>query len=201
MKEKSNATLRRAASLRCRTDAAIARLGRAVACYQRGAITTAELLREASAAADRAGTLELSAAELAATGSFGRSVNRKVKACLLYTSGSPYKGAASCFHPRKAHDHRDGERYDQLLSRASAHRFSGIRRTADAGRETPSALFANVSRTLGPLRRRECRHGSILFGDLRSKSPSRRDWDSRDNGRGAWVFWAFIISLSWSQQQ
>ena len=80
MKEKSNATLRRAASLRCRTDAAIARLGRAVACYQRGAITTAELLEEASAAADRAGTLELSAAELAATGSFGRSVNRKVKA-------------------------------------------------------------------------------------------------------------------------
>ena len=78
MKEKSNATLRRAASLRCRTDAAIARLGRAVACYQRGAITTAELLREASAAADRACTLELSAAELAATGSFGRSVNRKV---------------------------------------------------------------------------------------------------------------------------
>lgn len=80
MKEKSNATLRRAASLRCRTDAAIARLGKAVACYQRGAITTAELLREASAAADRAGALELSAAELAATGSFGRSVNRKVKA-------------------------------------------------------------------------------------------------------------------------
>ena len=80
MKEKSNATLRRAASLRCRTDAAIARLGRAVACYQRGTITTAELLREASAAADRAGALELSAAELAATGSFGRSVNRKVKA-------------------------------------------------------------------------------------------------------------------------
>ena len=80
MKEKSNATLRRAASLRCRTDAAIARLGRAVACYQRGAITTAELLREASAAADRAGALELSAAELAATGSFGRSVNRKVEA-------------------------------------------------------------------------------------------------------------------------
>ena len=78
MKEKSNATLRRAASLRCRTDAAIARLGRAVACYQRGAITTAELLEEASAAADRANALELSAAELAATGSFGRSVNRKV---------------------------------------------------------------------------------------------------------------------------
>ena len=62
MKEKSNATLRRAASLRCRTDAAIARLGRAVACYQRGAITTVELLREASAAADRAGNLELSEA-------------------------------------------------------------------------------------------------------------------------------------------
>ena len=38
MKEKSNATLRRAASLRCRTDAAIARLGKAVACYQRGAM-------------------------------------------------------------------------------------------------------------------------------------------------------------------
>lgn len=80
MKEKSNATLRRAASLRCRTDAAIARLGRAVACYQRGAITTAELLEEASAAADRVNALELSAAELAATGSFGRSVNRKVEA-------------------------------------------------------------------------------------------------------------------------
>ena len=80
MKEKSNATLRRAASLRCRTDAAIARLGKAVACCQRGAITTAELLREASAAIDRASVLELSAAELAATGSFGRSVNRKVEA-------------------------------------------------------------------------------------------------------------------------
>ena len=80
MKEKSNATLRRAASLRCRTDAAIARLGRAVACYQRGAITAGELLREASDAADRAGNLELSEAELAATDSFGRSVNRKVKA-------------------------------------------------------------------------------------------------------------------------
>ena len=80
MKEKSNATLRRAASLRCRTDAAIARLGRAIAWYQKGAITTAELLREASAAADRAGTLELSAAELTATGGFGRSVNRKVEA-------------------------------------------------------------------------------------------------------------------------
>ena len=40
MKEKSNATLRRAASLRCRTDAAIARLGKAITCYQKGAITT-----------------------------------------------------------------------------------------------------------------------------------------------------------------
>ena len=78
MKEKSNATLRRAASLRCRTDAAIARLGKAIACYQRGAITTAELLREAGAAIDRANALELSTVELAATGSFSRSVNRKV---------------------------------------------------------------------------------------------------------------------------
>ena len=80
MKEKSNATLRRAASLRCRTDAAIARLGRAISCYERGSISAGELLREASDAADRAGALELSAAELAATGSFGRSVNRKVEA-------------------------------------------------------------------------------------------------------------------------
>ena len=97
MKEKSNATLRRAASLRCRTDAAIARLGRAVAFYQRGAITTAELLREASAAADRAGTLELSAAELAATGSFGRSVNRKVKAYRGYARiAMGFKSDAVC---------------------------------------------------------------------------------------------------------
>ena len=101
MKEKSNATLRRAASLRCRTDAAIARLGRAVACYQRGAITTAELLREASAAADRAGTLELSAAELAATGSFGRSVNRKVAdyrnyACTAARIAMGYQSNAEC---------------------------------------------------------------------------------------------------------
>ena len=36
MKEKSNATLRRAASLRCRTDAAIERLGRNISCYERG---------------------------------------------------------------------------------------------------------------------------------------------------------------------
>ena len=39
MKEKSNATLRRAASLRCRTDAAIERLGRNISCYERGYIT------------------------------------------------------------------------------------------------------------------------------------------------------------------
>ena len=78
MKEKSNATLRRAASLRCRTDAAIARLGRAIFYYERGSISAGELLEEASAAADRVNALELSAAELAATGSFGRSVNRKV---------------------------------------------------------------------------------------------------------------------------
>ena len=101
MKEKSNATLRRAASLRCRTDAAIDRMGRAVACYQRGAITTAELLREASAAADRAGTLELSAAELAATGSFGRSVNRKVAnyrnyACTAARIAMGFKSDAVC---------------------------------------------------------------------------------------------------------
>ena len=101
MKEKSNATLRHAASLRCRTDAAIARLGKAVACYQRGAITTAELLREASAAADRAGTLELSAAELAATGSFGRSVNRKVAdyrnyICTAARVAMGYKSNAEC---------------------------------------------------------------------------------------------------------
>ena len=101
MKEKSNATLRRAASLRCRTDAAIARLGRAVACCQRGAITTAELLEEASAAADRAGTLELSTAELAATGSFGRSVNRKVAdyrnyACTAARIAMGFKSDAVC---------------------------------------------------------------------------------------------------------
>ena len=101
MKEKSNATLRRAASLRCRTDAAIARLGRAVAWYQKGAITTAELLREASAAIDRASVLELSAAELAATGSFGRSVNRKVEAYRGYARTAAriamgFKSNAAC---------------------------------------------------------------------------------------------------------
>ena len=84
MKEKSNATLRRAASLHCRTDTAIDRLGKAISCYERGSITAGELLREASAAADRAGSLELSEVELAATGSFGRSVNRKVKAFRTY---------------------------------------------------------------------------------------------------------------------
>ena len=101
MKEKSNATLRRAASLRCRTDAAIDRMGRAVACYQRGAITTAELLREASAAIGRASVLELSAAELAATGSFGRSVNRKVAdyrnyACTAARIAMGYKSNTEC---------------------------------------------------------------------------------------------------------
>ena len=101
MKEKSNATLRRAASLRCRTDAAIERLGRNISCYERGYITAGELLREASAAADRAGTLELSAAELAATGSFGRSVNRKVAnyrnyACTAARIAMGYKSNAEC---------------------------------------------------------------------------------------------------------
>ena len=101
MKEKSNATLRRAASLRCRTDAAIARLGKGVTYYQMGAISTAELLREASAAADRAGALELNAAELAATGSFGRSVNRKVKAyrgyaCTAARIAMGFKSNAAC---------------------------------------------------------------------------------------------------------
>ena len=101
MKEKSNATLRRAASLRCRTDAAIDRLGRAVSCYERGSISAGELLREASDAADRAGALELSAAELAATGSFGRSVNRKVAdyrnyICTAARVAMGYKSNAEC---------------------------------------------------------------------------------------------------------
>ena len=101
MKKKPNALLRRAASLRCRTDAAIARLGKGVTCYQMGAITTAELLREASAAADRAGALELNAAELAATGSFGRSVNRKVAdyrnyICTATRVAMGYKSNAEC---------------------------------------------------------------------------------------------------------
>ena len=101
MKEKHNALLRRAASLRCRTDAAIARLGKGVTYYQMGAISTAELLREASAAADRAGALELNAAELAATGSFGRSVNRKVADYRNYASTAArnamgYKSNTEC---------------------------------------------------------------------------------------------------------
>ena len=99
--------------------------------------------------------------------------------------------AASCFHSRKAHDHRDGERYDRPRSRASAHCSSGIRRTADAGPEMPSVPFASVRHTLGQPLRREWRHGSILFGAPRSKSPSRRDWDSRDNGMGVWGFSAY----------
>ena len=101
MKEKSNATLRRAASLRCRTDAAIERLGRNISCYERGYITAGELLREASDAAGRAGNLELNAAELAATGSFGRSVNRKVAdyrnyICTAARVAMGYKSNAEC---------------------------------------------------------------------------------------------------------
>ena len=101
MKEKSNATLRRAASLRCRTDAAIERLGSNISCYERGYITAGELLREASDAAERAGNLELSAAELAATGSFGRSVNRKVAnyrnyICTAARIAMGYKSNAEC---------------------------------------------------------------------------------------------------------
>ena len=101
MKEKSNATLRRAASLRCRTDAAIDRLGKAISCYERGSISAGELLREASAAADRAGNLALSEAELAATDSFGRSVTRKEKAYRGYARTAAriamgYKSNAEC---------------------------------------------------------------------------------------------------------
>ena len=101
MKEKSNATLRRAASLRCRTDAAIDRLGKAISCFERGSISAGELLREASDAADRAGNLELGEAELAVTGSFGRSVNRKVKAYRGYVRTAAriamgFKSDAAC---------------------------------------------------------------------------------------------------------
>ena len=101
MKEKSNATLRRAASLRCRTDADIDRLGKAIFYYERGSISAGELLREASDAAGRAGNLELNAAELAATGSFGRSVNRKVAdyrnyACTAARIAMGYKSNAEC---------------------------------------------------------------------------------------------------------
>ena len=101
MKEKSNATLRRAASLRCRTDAAIDRLGKAIFYYERGSISAGELLREASDAAGRAGNLELNAAELAATGSFGRSVNRKVAnyrnyICTAARIAMGYKSNAEC---------------------------------------------------------------------------------------------------------
>lgn len=101
MKEKSSATLRRAASLRCRTDAAIDRLGKAIFYYERGSISAGELLREASDAAGRAGNLELNAAELAATGSFGRSVNRKVAdyrnyACTAARIAMGYKSNTEC---------------------------------------------------------------------------------------------------------
>ena len=118
----------------------------------------------------------------------------------FFDHGSPCKGAASFVHPRKAHDRRDGERYGRPRSRALVRRFSDIRRTVDAGTETPSAPFASVRHSPGRQHRRA--------DDLRNnqnvphnKYPSHRGWDSRDSGRDAWVFWAFIISLSWSQQQ
>ena len=105
----------------------------------------------------------------------------------FFDHGSPCKGAASFVHPRKAHDRRDGVRYGRPRSQASAYRSSGIRRTADAGPETPSALFASVRHNHGqPLRRADDLRNNQNVS--RSKSPSRRDWDSLDNGRDAWGF-------------
>ena len=119
---------------------------------------------------------------------------------LFFDHGSPCTEAASFVHPRKAHDHRGEERYGRPRSQASAHRSSGIRRTADTGIETSSAPFASVRHS----HERQHRRADDLQNNQNvphNKYPSRRDEDSRGNGRGAWVFWAFIISLSWSQQQ
>ena len=73
---------------------------------------------------------------------------------LFFDHGSPYKGAASFVHPRKAHDRRDGERYGRPRLRVSVRRFSDIRRTADARSETPSAPFASVRHSPGRQHRR-----------------------------------------------
>ena len=183
MKEKSNATLRRAASLRCRTDAAIARLGRAVAYSPKGAITTAELLREASAAADRAGTLELSVAELAATGSFGRSVNRKVKAPRLCPHrcphrhgfqigrGLPPQGAGACPHGGKAWKPADGPhrprpylgRCRRSAQRGRVRRLRGLRDAL----KYPRLTMARWPRAETPRASREARN---IF-EIREASP------------------------------
>ena len=109
----------------------------------------------------------------------------------FFDHGSPCKGAANFVYSRKARGRRDGEQYDRPRSQESAHRFSDIRRTADAGSGTPSAPFSSVRHNPGQPRRREWRHGSIFFGAPRSKSPSRRDWGSRDSGRGVWGFSAY----------
>ena len=109
---------------------------------------------------------------------------------LFFDHGSPCKGAASFVHPRKAHDRRDGERYGRPRLRASVRRFSDIRRTVDAGTETPSAPFASVRHSPG----RQHRRADDLQNNQnvpRSKYPSRRDWGSRGSGRGAWEFSAY----------
>ena len=85
MKKHPNADLRVAASFCCRMDAAIDRLKRATRNYERGSISASELLREASAAADRASSLDIAGADNASFAKHGMSVERKVsefRACI-----------------------------------------------------------------------------------------------------------------------
>lgn len=58
MKKRPNAALRHAASLSCRTDAAIERMEIAIRSYEKGDISATQLICEASAAASRVSALE-----------------------------------------------------------------------------------------------------------------------------------------------
>lgn len=81
MKKRPNADLRIAASFCCRMDKAIDHLKWATRRYEQGSISATELLREASAAADRINDLDIAGADGAALAERGISVERKVAEC------------------------------------------------------------------------------------------------------------------------
>lgn len=81
MKKGPNADLRIAASFCCRLDRLNDRLKWATRHYEQGCISAAELLREASAAADRINDLDIAGADDAAFAERGVSVGHKVAEC------------------------------------------------------------------------------------------------------------------------
>lgn len=104
--------------------------------------------------------------------------------------GIACKAPASFLHPRTAFDRPDVERCDRPRSPGQGCRASSIPRTADVCAGSGHGLCAIHGRTPG-----DGHFLSHTGRDAFRSTPRPTGSDSRDDGRGVWVFWAFFTSL------